>query len=124
MAGRMEKIVTYFWRKPIPTDEFDWSAHRDNDEPSDDGQMAMGYGSTETEAVLDLYETVGEPEDTYWRVVACAACGTEGQLISWSGSMDQYGNPIERTEPCPYCEGTGGEVIKTQPIDMEEAGNA
>lgn len=49
-----EKIRTEYWRKPGPTTKFDWSASFDNDEPNDDGQMAVGYGATEQEAVDDL----------------------------------------------------------------------
>lgn len=49
-----EKIVTDYWRKPGPTNKFDWSAHFDNDEPNDDGQMSVGYGATEQDAIDDL----------------------------------------------------------------------
>lgn len=48
------KIVTNYWRKPIPTDKFDWSAHFDDDEPNDDGRMVQGYGATEAAAIADL----------------------------------------------------------------------
>jgi hypothetical protein len=50
------KIVTNFWMKPIPPRQFDWSAWRDGDEPNDDGQMTIGYGATEEEAIADLKE--------------------------------------------------------------------
>ncbi len=55
-----EKIVTDYWRKPGPTDRFDWSARFDNDEPNDDGQMSQGYGATEAEAIADLLENTDE----------------------------------------------------------------
>lgn len=61
-----------------------------------------------------------EFEDTDDRVVPCETCGTEGRLIHWSGRCDQYGNPMEYSEPCPCCDETGGEVIKTLPIEMED----
>jgi hypothetical protein len=48
------KIVTRFWAKPIPDRQFDWSAHYDGDEPNDDGQMMVGFGETQEEALLDL----------------------------------------------------------------------
>src|SRR5258706_14469585 len=50
------------------------------------------------------------------RIVACEACGTEGRvLVTVPGQWD----PEDRG-PCPYCEGTGGEIITTQPIEMED----
>jgi hypothetical protein len=48
------KIVTDFWMKPIPIRQFDWSAYRDGDEPDDDGNMMIGYGATEQDAIDDL----------------------------------------------------------------------
>jgi len=50
------KIITHYWMKPIPPRQFDWSAWRDGDEPNDDGQMNIGYGATEEEAIADLKE--------------------------------------------------------------------
>ena len=50
----MEQIVTSYWAKPIPLRQFDWQAWRDNDEPDDNGNMMMGYGRTEAEAINDL----------------------------------------------------------------------
>ena len=98
------KIVTNYWAKPIPDRQFDWSAWRDGDEPNDNGQMRIGYGRTEAEAIADL------------RIVACEACGTEGRvLVTMPGEWD----PEDRG-PCPYCEGTGGEIITTQPIEMAD----
>jgi len=54
------------------------------------------------------------------RIVLCEACGSEGQIIWQTGGSDNYGNPLEACEPCPYCEGTGGEIIKTEPITLED----
>jgi hypothetical protein len=98
------KIITNYWAKPIPDRQFDWSAWCDGDEPNDNGQMMVGYGRTEAEAIADL------------RIVACEACGTEGRvLVTVAGQWDP-----ENRGPCPYCDGTGGEIIITQPIEMED----
>jgi len=44
------------------------------------------------------------------RVVACDACRAEGR------TADFYDGPM----PCPVCEGTGGEVIEVQPVEMDD----
>lgn len=54
------KICTSYWAKPIPQRQFDWSAWRDGDEPNDDGQMTVGYGRTEQEAIDDLKMLIEE----------------------------------------------------------------
>lgn len=54
------------------------------------------------------------------RVILCEACGSEGRIRWGSRQFDNYGNEMEHDEPCPYCEGTGGEIIETQPIEMED----
>ena len=54
------KIITNYWAKPIPIRQFDWSAHFDDDEPNDEGQMLMGYGRTEQEAIDDLLVSAEE----------------------------------------------------------------
>lgn len=115
-----QRIVTNYWAKPIPLREFDWSATFDDYEGPDSdgiGGGLIGFGTTEAAAILDLLD---QNDDTYERVVGCGTCGTEGQLIHWSGGMDQYGSPNEWTETCPRCEGTCDEIIKTQPITMED----
>lgn len=58
-----EKIVTNYWRKPGPTNQFDWEAYFDNDEPNDAGSMMVGYGATESEAIDDLLRLAQEAED-------------------------------------------------------------
>lgn len=51
------------------------------------------------------------------RVVGCDACGTEGRIYL----PDSGGYWGERgTAPCPYCDGTGGEVIAVWPIEMDD----
>lgn len=51
------RIKTYFWAKPIPCRQFDWSAVDDQTyggEPSD----PIGYGATEQEAIAGLLEQI------------------------------------------------------------------
>jgi hypothetical protein len=50
------KIITDYWRKPIPTDKFDWSAVEDGYEPP----MPVGHGATEAEAIADLKRQIEE----------------------------------------------------------------
>ena len=47
------KIVTTFVYPPIPLRNCDWAAHYDGEE---DEQMAIGFGTTEQDAVRDLTE--------------------------------------------------------------------
>lgn len=58
-----DKIVTSFDYPPIPIRTMDWSAHRDNDEPNDDGQMTMGHGATESGAIIDLHQALCDERD-------------------------------------------------------------
>lgn len=60
MASR--KIVTTHVFPPIPIRSMDWQAHYDGDEPNDDGQMLVGNGATEQEAIEDLVANSGEVE--------------------------------------------------------------
>jgi len=50
------KIVTQFVNPPIPVRSMDWQAHYDDDEPDDNGRMAVGHGATEQDAIDDLTE--------------------------------------------------------------------
>ena len=126
----MSKIITRYWAKPIPDRQFDWSAHYDGDEPNDDGQMMVGYGNTKGEAIIDLarlfaeraeaaenrfYEKRRHLEALDHRIVACEACGTEGRIYHGNGDK-----PWDYVEECPYCDGTGGEIVTTQPIEMAD----
>lgn len=55
-----------------------------------------------------------------FRVVACEACGTEGRIYvtDYDSENGCWG---ERDDgPCPYCDGTGGEIIETQTIEMKD----
>jgi hypothetical protein len=48
-----------------------------------------------------------------WRIVLCECCGSEGRI--YHGEYDDGWS-----KPCDVCEGTGGEIIETQPITMED----
>lgn len=50
------------------------------------------------------------------RIVPCEACSTEGRILRGHPNDP---NP-EDCGPCLYCEGTGGEIIETEPIEMED----
>lgn len=51
------------------------------------------------------------------RIVLCEHCGSEGRIYRGHAN-----DPNPRDDgPCPVCEGTGYEVVTTEPITMEEA---
>lgn len=52
----MEQIITEYWRKPGPTDRFDWEAVTINY----DLGSPIGYGRTETEVINDLIIQIRE----------------------------------------------------------------
>ena len=58
----MPKIRTSFVYPPIPDRRFDWQAVYDDDEPNDNGQMDVGHGRTEAEAISDLTENYPREE--------------------------------------------------------------
>ena len=53
------KIRTDFWRKPIPTDQYDWAAV---DDDTYDGEGPVGRGPTEEAAIADLKAKLGLDE--------------------------------------------------------------
>lgn len=57
------KIITSFIAPPIGVRSFDWQAYFDGDEPSDDGQMMIGHGETERDAVSSLFDADDERKD-------------------------------------------------------------
>lgn len=57
------KVVTNYWRKPGPTDKFDWSASFDDHEPDDNGNMMVGYGATEEDAIDDLLDQYEDQQE-------------------------------------------------------------
>lgn len=53
-----EGVKTEYWRKPVPTDQFDWIAciyGLEMDGPT-------GYGATEEAAISNLMAQIDEPE--------------------------------------------------------------
>lgn len=57
------------------------------------------------------------------RIVPCQCCGSEGRIYdkyyTWQDGW------IDRDiGPCEACEGTGGEIIETEPITMEDLEHA
>lgn len=50
------------------------------------------------------------------RIVLCERCRSEGRL--YCGHANDP-NPRD-CGPCPACEGTGGELIEVEPIEMED----
>lgn len=63
------------------------------------------------------------------RLVLCEACGSEGcgrSLDPDDGTCDcRYhgydGNsPTNCEDACPYCEGTGGALIATEPVELDD----
>lgn len=50
------RILTDYWRKPVPSNSFDWSAVEDGYEPG----CPVGYGATERAAIEDLMEQMEE----------------------------------------------------------------
>lgn len=50
------KIITTFVHPPIPVRSQDWQAIYDGDEPNDNGQMLVGHGATEADAIANLLE--------------------------------------------------------------------
>ena len=52
-------IRTAYWRKPIPTDRFDWEAWLDGQEE----RYGSGFGSTREAAIVELLEMVEADDD-------------------------------------------------------------
>lgn len=48
------------------------------------------------------------------RIVPCESCASEGRIL-----RGQYEDERD-CGPCPWCEGTGGEIIETQPVELED----
>lgn len=50
------------------------------------------------------------------RIVPCETCGSEGRIL--------VGPPTDPNPrdcgPCPFCEGTGGEIVTVEPVEKEE----
>jgi hypothetical protein len=59
-----QKIVTDFWRKPIPTAAYDWSAVTEDYDGAEDSHCPIGHGATEEAAIADLLEQIEERAGT------------------------------------------------------------
>jgi hypothetical protein len=59
---RDQKIITYYWAKPIPVRDYDWEAVTDDYDGAPDSPLRgqIGYGTTEQEAVDDLKRLLQE----------------------------------------------------------------
>lgn len=57
------------------------------------------------------------------RIILCEACGSEGRIYEqhWTYERD-CGPHLDDVDvgACPYCDGTGGEIIVTEPIDESD----
>lgn len=53
----IDRIRVEYWRKPIPTNAFDYIASYADDEPNENGSLQTGSGATAADAVLDLIDT-------------------------------------------------------------------
>jgi hypothetical protein len=55
------------------------------------------------------------------RIVCCSCCDGEGRIQHYTGGLDWGdGSPRGYTEPCPYCDGTGGEIIETEIVTLDD----
>lgn len=54
------EIHCEYWRKPIPTDGFDWVCTYDDYDGAPDSHHPMGFGRTKEDAIADLLEREDE----------------------------------------------------------------
>lgn len=60
------------------------------------------------------------------RIVLCEACGSEGYeretvwVYEHGCGFAHEDVVLNYNRPCSYCEGTGGEIIETEPIDEDD----
>lgn len=85
------RIITTCIYPPIPIRAMDWAAHYDGDEPNDDGQMTIGYGATEQDAIADLVENNPRDEEPMrlppapkLELHAVEVVHLDGRLIAWT----------------------------------------
>ncbi len=58
-----------------------------------------------------------------FRIVPCACCGTEGRIYERVTVYERNAAPHDDdvdVGPCPCCDGAGGEIIATDPIEIED----
>lgn len=57
----------------------------------------------------------------HWLIVECSGCGGEGRIYQRETYFCRHTGYHEGdvdVGPCEPCEGTGGEIIATQPIEL------
>lgn len=106
MAQTLACIEAAFGRKAV-------ECIKNSDAPSPNGARAGGFVPPKPR--LPARSSRNE------RIVSCEACGSEGRYCIDTGIVDRHtGAPLYDYEDCPWCEGTGGEIIETQPITQED----
>lgn len=55
-ASPQIRVRTSYWRKPIPTAQYDWCAYEDGQEESG----VQGFGATEFDAICGLFHEIEE----------------------------------------------------------------
>lgn len=58
------------------------------------------------------------------RIVFCEACQSEGRIYVSDGFSWDDGPRERDIGPCEVCEGTGGEIVEVQPIDLSDLDQA
>jgi Zn finger protein HypA/HybF involved in hydrogenase expression len=48
-------------------------------------------------------------------IIPCRACGSEGRIYHGDGS-----HRLDWVEPCSECDGTGGEIIEGDDVELED----
>lgn len=93
------KIITNYWRKPIPTDLFDWTAWYDGEEELGH----YGHGKTEAEAIADLKDSHPRDEEpspaNFEETFGCLGCTCSMSPVH-SASIDPP-EPV-RNRHCPH----------------------
>ena len=54
------------------------------------------------------------------RFLKCPCCDGEGLIYTASCLRDEYGNQMERSDPCNECNGTGSAETPVEPITIED----
>lgn len=49
------------------------------------------------------------------RLVLCPTCGSEGRMLTCDGGPDEIDHG-----GCPYCDGTGREIIQVLPLELDD----
>lgn len=57
------------------------------------------------------------------RIVPCETCGTEGRIYATKSGHPNDPDSVD-LGPCSACEGTGGEIVETEPVTLEDLTDA